>query len=185
MWCATSGIEWLDRCRSDRGGPDSSSATNGLDSSVAVLQDRYYRRNRFGHETSALKGAAGVLFAIELGRNQVLCAVERELSIAAQVPGYRSHPIDVAMHGFRQAFPFTSQHVGNVVQARRVDAVASQQSLERQLDRFLRFTNDIGLAPGPVQEFDGLQAYRRTSNVVGCQSPVVHRHASSAQYSVP
>jgi hypothetical protein len=88
------------------------------------------------------------LFSVGLGietrRSEILRAIERQLTISAEVFGDSSQLIELCVERLGQSIALGQEDLGHVMYSRRLDATVSEQSFECQLNNLLRLSHNIG-----------------------------------------
>src|SRR5208282_734751 len=89
------------------------------------------------------KGSGGVFPGIELGRSQVLAAVEGKLKIASKEPRDVDELLNSGTNACGKHVAVLLQQRADVMDLRDLDAGGSQQGLQGDFHKLLRFTHHI------------------------------------------
>jgi hypothetical protein len=116
----------------------------GRGSAPSPFEDRGF--DQTDGEAGCLSGVRGVGLPVEAGRREVLGPAEGELAVAPQVAGDCGEALDLGAGRFGQALALGEEHVGDIVDARRLDPAGPEQSFQRQLQGLLRLSDDVGPA---------------------------------------
>ena len=131
------------------------------------------------YETCVLARLVCIALTVEDGRRQALGSVEGELSVASQRPRGSDKPVEILEEPLWQPAPLRQQNLGDVMDARRVHANASQKTLESEFDNFVRLTDHLRPVPVFVQDIDRPQSRRYAPNMVFGECLSAHQPPSS------
>jgi hypothetical protein len=133
------------------------------------------------HQSSSFAGPFGVGPGVEARRGEVLGAVESQLSVPTQVTGHGSQGIQMLVKRCRKTMALGQKDVGDVMDARRLDAVATEKALQGQLHHLLRLPHHIGPTLVLEQDIQSSETDLGATDVVGGEIEIVHPQAASTQ----